>query len=197
MTDRSPDWGELRDEWLRGGSAQGTVAAPLRLAAKARREQFFLWLIESAIGGAALLAVVFALIHSHNAYEVALGLIVGLGIGTVWIERTLLRRRQHAAETTMSDDYLTGMRQVRAREVRLAQFVWIVVSLELIFLIPWWVVGSRVHSRRPTDFGSLLTMWLPIVVFVALSVWSFRLRRRAQLEMSAIDAMRAEYGAGQ
>jgi hypothetical protein len=36
-------------------------------------------------------------------------------------------------------------------------------------------------------------MWLPIVVFVALFIWSFRLRRRAQLEIRAIDAMRAEY----
>jgi hypothetical protein len=93
----------------------------------------------------------------------------------------------------MSDDYLAAMRSVRAREVRLAQFVWIVLSLELIFLIPWWVVGSRVHSRRLTDFGSLLSMWLPIVVFVALFIWSLRLRLRARLEINAIDAMRAEY----
>jgi hypothetical protein len=197
MTERSADWGRWQDEWRRGGSAQATVTAALLLAAKARREQLFLWLIESAIGGAALLAVVFALMHSHNSYEVALGLIVGLGIGIVWFERILLRRREYGAETAISDYYLAAMRSVRAREVRLAQFVWIVLSLELIFLIPWWVVGSRVHSRRPTDFGSLLTMWLPIVVFVALFIWSFRLRRRAQLEMSAIDAMRAEYGAGQ
>jgi MFS superfamily sulfate permease-like transporter len=196
MTERPADWGRWQDEW-RGGSAQASVTDTLRLTAKARREQLFLWLIESVIGGAALLAVIFALMHSHNSYEVALGLIVGLGIGIVWLERILLRRREYAAETAVSDDYLAAMRSVRAREVRLAQFVLIVLSLELIFLIPWWVVGSRVHSRRITDFGSLLTMWLPIAVFVALFVWSLRLRRRAQLEMRAIDSMRAEYGAGE
>ncbi|MGH7490598.1 MAG: hypothetical protein ACREMY_34045, partial [bacterium] len=172
---------------------QATVTGALRLAAKARREEFFSRIVESAIGGAALLAVVFALMHSHNSYEVALGLIVGFGIGIVWVERILLRKRQYAAETAISDDYLTVTRSVRAGEVRLAQFVWIVLSLELIFLIPWWVIGSRVHSRRLTDPGSLLTMWLPIVAFVVLFIWSLSLRRGARLEISAIDAMRAEY----
>jgi hypothetical protein len=63
----------------------------------------------------------------------------------------------------------------------------------LVFLIPWWVIGSRVHSRGLTDVGSVVTMWLPVLGFVALFVWSLRLRRRAHLEVQDIDRMRAEY----
>ncbi|HEY1953701.1 MAG TPA: hypothetical protein VGG76_12930, partial [Gemmatimonadaceae bacterium] len=177
----------------RGEGSPATPGGALRLAAKARRLELFSRLIEGAISGIALLAVIFALRHSHNPLEAAIGLVVGLAIGIVWLERILLRRVQFEAQSGISDDYLSAMRRVRVRESRLGQFVWIVLSLELIFLIPWWVVGSRVHSRRLTDPGSLLTMWLPIAVFVALFIWSLRLGRRAKLEIKAIDAMRAEY----
>ena len=67
--------------------------------------------------------------------------------------------------------------------------------MELIFFIPWWVIGSRVHSRRITDTGSLLTMWLPIVVMLALYVWSFRLRAAAIRDVRTIDRLEADSSA--
>jgi hypothetical protein len=76
--------------------------------------------------------------------------------------------------------------------VRLAQFIWIALAFELVFLIPWWVIGSRVHSRRITNIGSLLTMWVPILGFAALFVWSLRLALRAQRETREIDRVRDE-----
>jgi NADH:ubiquinone oxidoreductase subunit 3 (subunit A) len=122
-----------------------------------------------------------------------LGLAVGLGIGIVLAQRILVRRREHASETAASDHYLVAICNLRSRQMRLAQFIWIVLGLELVFLIPWWVIGSRVHSRRLTDFGSVLSMWVPIVGFILLFVWSARLRRRADLEMKEIDRLREEY----
>ena len=193
MTERKADWERWQEEWQRGGSAQATVTAGLRQTAKARRGLFISWLIESAIGSASLLLVILALGHAGNAFEAGLGLAVGLGIGIVWVQRILLRRREHASETAASDDYLVAIRNLRSRQMRLAQFIWIVLGLELVFLIPWWVIGSRFHSRRLTDFGSVLSMWVPIVGFIALFVWSVRLRRKADLEMKDIDRLREEY----
>lgn len=193
MTERRADWDRWQDEWQRGGSGQANVIAGLRLASKARRELILSRLIESAIGSASLLLVIMALRHAGNALEVGLGVAVGLGIGIVWAQRILLRRREHASETAVSDDYLVAIRNLRRRQMRLAQFVWIVLSLDLVFLIPWWLIGSRVHSRRLTDLGSVLTMWVPIMGFIALFVWSLRLRRKARLEITDIDRLREEY----
>jgi len=193
MTERGADWDRWQDEWQRGGSAQANVVAGLRLTAKARRELFLSQLIDSAIGSASLLLVILALRHAGNTFEAGLGLAVGLGIGIVWAQRILLRRREHASETAVSDDYLVGIRNLRRRQMRLAQFVWIVLTLDIIFLIPWWVIGSRVHSRRLTDLGSVWTMWVPIMGFIALFAWSFRLRHRAHLEVTDIDRLREEY----
>jgi NADH:ubiquinone oxidoreductase subunit 3 (subunit A) len=193
VTERRADWDRWQDEWQRGGSAHATVSAGLRLTSKARRELLLSWLIESAIGSASLLLVILALRHAGNPFEAALGLAVGLGIGIVWIQRILLRRREHASETAASDDYLVAIRNLRRRQMRLAQFVWIVLSLEIVFLIPWWLVGSRVHSRRLTDLGSVLTMWVPIMGFIALFAWSVRLRRKSHLEITDIDRLREEY----
>ena len=147
MTERGADWDRWQDEWQRGGSAQANVIAGLRLTSKARRELLLSWLIESAIGSASLLLVILALRHAGNAFEAGLGLAAGLGIGIAWAQRILLRRREHASETAVSDDYLVAIRDLRRRQMRLAQFVWIVLSLDLVFLIPWWLIGSRVHSR--------------------------------------------------
>jgi hypothetical protein len=193
MTERRPDWDRWQDEWRRGGSAQATVSAGLRLTSKARHELLLSWLLESAIGSASLLLVILALRHAGNAFEAGLGLAAGLGIGIIWVQRILLRRREHASETAASDDYLVAIRHLRRRQMRLAQFVWIVLSLELVFLIPWWLIGSRVHSRRLTDLGSVLTMWVPILGFIALFAWSVRLRRRSRLEITDIDRLREEY----
>jgi hypothetical protein len=67
--------------------------------------------------------------------------------------------------------------------------------MELIFFIPWWVIGSRVHSRRITNAGSLLTMWLPIVVMLALYVWAFRLRAAGTRDVEAIERLEADSNA--
>jgi hypothetical protein len=193
MTESRADWERWQEEWQRSGSAQERVTAGLRLTAKARRELLLSRLIESAIGSASLLLVILALRHAGNPFEAGLGLSVGLGIGIVWVQRILLRRRERASETAVSDDYLVAIRNLRRRQMRLAQFVWIVLTLDIIFLIPWWVIGGRVHSRRLTDLGSVLTMWLPIMGFIALFAWSLRLRRRAHLEVTDIDRLRNEY----
>jgi hypothetical protein len=189
----SRDWERWQALWRRAGGA-GTVAqdAPQQIA-RARWGLLLTRLVESAVAGAAILITAAALRHAGNPFEAALGLLVGVCIAALWIQRMRLREREDAAVAASSPQHLSVLESVRRQQVRLAHFIWIVLPLELAFLTPWWVIGTRVHHRSLTDLGSWQTVWLPILGMLALFVWSWRLRRRARAELRVIEALREEY----
>jgi hypothetical protein len=187
------DWEQWQAEWQRVGNADAAARGAARQIAKARRQLFVARVIEGAVAGAAILVTAAALRHAGNPFEAVLGLVVGIGIGALWIQRIRLREREDAAVAASSPEHLTMLASVRVWQVRLAHFIWIVLALELAFLTPWWVIGSRVHHRSFTDPGSWETVWLPIAGMVALFVWSVRLRRRARADLRAIERLRAQY----
>ena len=189
----SGDWERWQALWRRAGNA-GVVAqdAPQQIA-RARRGLLVTRLVESAVAGAAILITAAALRHAGNPFEAGLGLLVGSCIAALWIQRIRLREREDSAVATGSAQHLAVLGSVRRQEVRFAHFIWIVLPLELAFLTPWWVIGTRVHHRSLTDLGSWQTVWLPIVGMVALFVWSLRLRRRAHAELRDIERVRAQY----
>ena len=154
-------------------------------------------LVESAVAAAAILITAAALRHAGNPFEAALGLVVGASIGVLWIGRIRLRDREDTGVAGTSPGHLAVLESVRRQEVRLAHFIWIVLPLELAFLTPWWVIGSRVHHRSLTDPGSWLTVWLPIVGMVALFVWSLRLRGRARAALRAIARLRDQFNSAE
>jgi len=195
MTQQGMDWELLQQEWQRTGSSQAEVATAFERLSRARRGLLLTWLAETAIGISSLLFVMMALRHAANPLVATLGVIVCVGNAIVWAQRIISRRREQNSVSATGTDYLAAMRRLRMRQVRLAEFVWVVLSMELIFFIPWWVIGSRVHSRRITDTGSLLTMWLPIVVMLALYVWGFRLRAAGIREVQTIDSLEADSSA--
>ena len=187
------DWERWQADWRRGGHDAGVVQDVSRQIARARRGLFVGRLIEGAVAGAAILVTAAALRHAGNPLEAALGLVVGAAITALWLQRIRLRAREEGAVTASSPQHLGSLESVRRQQVRLAHFVWIVLALELVFLTPWWVIGSRVHHRTLTDPGSWLTVWLPIAGMLALFSWSWRLRRRARAELEALEHLRAQY----
>ena len=195
MTQQGMDWELLQQEWQRSGSSQAEVATAFERLARARRGVLFTSLAETAIGVSSILFVMMALRHAANPLVAALGVIVIVGNAIVWAQRIIFRQREQNSLSATALDYLAAMRRLRTRQIRLGEFVWVVLSMELIFFIPWWVIGSRFHSRRITDTGSLLTMWLPIVVMLALYVWSFRLRAAAIRDVRTIDRLEADSSA--
>ena len=195
MTQQGMDWEVLQQEWQRNGSSQAEVATAFERLSRARRGVLFTSLAETAIGVSSILFVMMALRHAANPLVAALGVIVIVGNAIVWAQRVIFRQREQNSLSATGADYLAAMRRLRTRQIRLAEFVWVVLSMELIFFIPWWVIGSRVHSRRITDAGSLLTMWLPIVVIVALYVWAFRLRAAGIRDVQTIDRLEADSSA--
>ena len=188
------DWERWQELWQTGRAPTLAQDAPRQIA-RARRRLFAARLIESAVAGVAILITAAALRHAGNSFEAALGLVVGMCIGFLWIQRIRVREREDAGVAATSPEHLAVLERVRRQEGRLAQFIWIVLPLELAFLTPWWVIGSRVHHRTFTDPSSWLTVWLPIVGMLALFAWSVRLWRRARGELRAIERLREQYRA--
>jgi len=195
MSERSSpaDWERWQDEWQRSEGPEAVARDATRQIARGRRELLVARLVESAVAGAAILITAAALRHAGNPFEAGLGLVVGSCIAALWIKRIRLREREDSAVAAGSAQHLEVLGSVRRQEVRLAHFIWIVLPLELAFLTPWWVIGTRVHHRSLTDVGSWQTVWLPIVGMVALFVWSLRLRRRARAELRDIELLHAQY----
>jgi hypothetical protein len=189
----SNGWESWQAEWRRAGSA-GTLAqtAP-RYLVRARLRLVLARLIENIVAAAAILITAAALRHAGNAFEAGLGLVVGVAIGVLWVQRARLHDREDAGVATSSPHHLAVLESVKRQEIRLAHFIWIVLPLELAFLMPWWVIGSRVHHRTFVDPSSWLTVWLPIVGMLALLAWSVRLRRRARADLKGIERLREEY----
>jgi len=191
MTKQDTDWESLQQEWQQVGSSPAAVMTAFERLPRARRSLLFTRVAETVIVVSSLFFVLMALRHAANPLVATLGVMVSVGNVVAWGQRVVLRRRERKSESAASADYLAAIRRLRVRQVRLAEFVWVVLTMELAFFIPWWVIGSRVHSRRITDVGSLLTMWLPIVVMLALYVWAFRLRARATGDTRAIERLEA------
>lgn len=187
------EWERWQADWQRVGRVEKAAQDAPRQIARARRGLIVARLIESAVAGAAILVTAAALRHAGNRFEAGLGLVVGISIAALWLQRMRLRAREDAGVAGSSPEHLAALTSVRREQVRLAHFIWIVLSLELVFLTPWWVIGSRVHHRTLTDGGSWETVWLPIAGLLALFVWSWRLRRRARAELQDLERLRAQY----
>jgi hypothetical protein len=186
-------WESWEAEWRRAGSADTVAQRAPRYLARARLRLVFTRLIENIVAAAAILITAAALRHAGNAFEAGLGLVVGMAIGALWIQWARIRDREDAGVATSSPQHLAVLESMKRQEIRLAHFIWIVLPLELAFLTPWWVIGSRVHHRTFTDPRSWETVWLPIVGMLALLAWSVRLRGRARAELKSIERLREQY----
>jgi hypothetical protein len=184
------EWERWQQEWQGEPSGAPVPAAVAGQIAAARRQIFIARLIEGVIAAGALGITALALEHPVNAFEAALGLVVGTAIGIVWIRRVLIRRNEDSAATASSIEHLALIENVRRQQRRLAHFVWLVIALELAFLTPWWIIGSRRHPRTFTDLTSWVAVWLPILGMLGVLAWSIHLNRRAGGEIRSISRVR-------
>jgi hypothetical protein len=184
---------EWKDVWQRTTESPAASREVSRRLARARRERIVVRIIEGAVAIGALGLVALALVHAANALEAALGLVVGLAISAIWIQRGRIRLHEQEGDVASTVEYLGVLRRARQQRKRLAEFVWIVVILDFVFLIPWWIIGSRFHHRSLTDGATWISMWLPILGFISLCLWALRVWRSARLEMGEVDRLSASY----
>jgi hypothetical protein len=184
---------EWTDTWQRTTESPAATREVSRRLARARRENVVVRIIEGAVAVSAVALVALALMHAANAFEAGLGVFVGVAIVAIWIQRGRIRRRERAGDVASSVEYLLVLRRSRQQRMRLAEFVWILVVLDVIFLIPWWIIGSRYHHRGFTDSGNWISMWLPILGFIALYLWALGVWRSARRELAEVDRLYASY----
>jgi hypothetical protein len=184
---------EWTDTWQRTTESPAATREVSRRLVRARLENIVVRIIEGAVAVSAVVLVALALMHAANAFEACLGVFVGAAIVAIWIQRGRIRRREQSADVATSVEYLLVLRRACQQRKRLAEFVWIVVVLDVIFLIPWWIIGSRYHHRGFTDSGNWISMWLPLLGFIALSFWAFRVWRSARRELAEADRLYASY----
>jgi len=186
----SEDWQTWEDQWRTGGAPEGELRAMVERARRARRAGAALRALSAAVAAIAL-AVVAALRHAGNRFEVALGLVVGLGIAAVWLLDARDEREAVEALAAPADAYRTARAALCRRRIRFARLGWIVVALDLAFLIPWWIGGLAVHGAG-FHAMHLLTMWLPLALMAGFVAWTRALHRRAAAELEQIRAEPAE-----
>lgn len=184
---------EWTDIWQRTTESPAATREVSRRLARARLENVVVRIVEGAVAVIAVALVALALMHAANAFEAGLGVFVGVAIVAIWIQRGRIRLREQSGDVASSVDYLLVLRRTRQQRMRLAEFVWIVVVLDVIFLIPWWIIGSRFHHRGFTDAGNWISMWLPILGFTALSLWALGLWRSARRELAEVDRLYVSY----
>jgi hypothetical protein len=184
---------EWKDVWQLTTDSPAASREVSRRLARARRESMVVRIIEGAVAMSALGLVALALMHAANALEAGLGLIVGLAISAIWIQRGRIRLHEQEGDVASTVEYLGVLRRARQQRIRLAEFVWVVVILDLIFLTPWWIIGTRFHHRTLTDAGTWISMWLPILGFITLCLWALRVWRSARREIGEVDRLSASY----
>jgi hypothetical protein len=184
---------EWKDDWQRTTDSPAASREVSRRLARARLESIVVRIIEGAVAMSALGLVALALMHAANALEAGLGLFVGLAISVIWIQRGRIRIREQEGDIASAVEYLLVLRRARRQRIRLAEFVWVVVILDLVFLIPWWIIGARFHHNGLTDPATWVSMWLPIVGLIALCLWALGVWRSARRELREVDRVYASY----
>ena len=112
------DWAQWQADWQRAGHLADAAQDASRQIARARRGLLVARLIEGAVAGAAILVTAAALRHAGNRLEAGLGLVVGVGIAALWLQRIRLRAREHAAVAESSPKHLTALTRVRLQQIR-------------------------------------------------------------------------------
>ena len=182
---RGGEWPEWEQLWQSDRTSASRLDALVERSRRARRSIWLLRLLSTTLAVVALAIVAAALRHAGNPFEIALGTVVGMGIVIVWVID--LQNQRHGATNVEApaNEYAATRRALCVRQVRFAQLGWIVTALDLVFLIPWWIGGIKVHGGG-FHAMQLLTMWGPLTLMGAFAWWTIRLRRRARAELARL-----------
>ena len=183
MTQPHDSWDSLRSAWHSGAGdaslrvARATVAAAMRRSLVARTA--LVMLTTGMIAG--------ALLHAADPVESALGLMTGAAAAAAWWSSSVTGRRTHAALAAAGDDYRALRAGILRAQIRYCRFVQLLLALQLVFFVPWWIGGFAVH-RAEWPFGAvmLLAFWIPLAGMVALFSWARRQLRTARRELSVV-----------
>jgi hypothetical protein len=178
--------------WREGETPTVGAADAVRSVRHARFRLLLHGFVELAIPLAAVALVGLAIRHASTPSERVLGAFTSFGVVFAWVTylRAIGLERRALAEP--SPGFVSAALNRCRYERRLAIFTWIILLLELAFLVPWWIGGLPYHRGQPLGELFFLTLWLPLALIIALSVWSVLLWRRASREAVELGQTAAE-----
>src|SRR5882757_1772022 len=149
------DWEEL---WRADRTPPARLEEFIERTKRARRSLMVMRVVPGLLALVALGVVAAALRHAGNAFEVTLGVVVGVGIVVVWLMDLGNQRRAAEKVEAPAEEYIATRRALCVRRLRFASLAMIVTALDLAFLIPWWIGGFRIHGAGFHGM-QLLTLW--------------------------------------
>ena len=179
------DWQRWEAAWRAARAAPAELDAMIARARSARRTIGALRVLSAALALASLAAVGLALHHAGNALETALGLAVGIGIAALWLADALQRDRAADGLTAAPAEYRAIRLALCRRQIRFARLAWSVIALELVFLVPWWIGGIKVHGMG-FSLLRIEALWAPLAAMTLCAAWTLRLHARARMEIQAL-----------
>ena len=179
------DWARWEASWRDARATPAELGRMIERTRRAARALMLVRVFSAALAVAALAVVGLALRHAGNPLEAALGLAVAVGIVTAWHLDAVNRAGSAEKADAPPADYARARRALCQGQLRFTRLAWIVVALDLVFLIPWWIGGLKVHGAalNATQVG---TIWGPLATMFLFVAWTFRLRRRASAELAAL-----------
>ena len=186
---RPDDWERLREAWRPPPDQAPSVpnehdsATLIARADRAGRTMTLVALTEVVIVILAAVGVFAAMRHSANVVERILGVSVVVAVASVWSVHALARRREQQVVDSSALEYVAVLRGLRQRQIRFVHFGWLVLTLELVFLITWWAGGIGVHRGQLAAPIAIASLWIPLVAMVVFVAWTVRLRARASAEL--------------
>jgi hypothetical protein len=187
------DWERWEDRWRAEAAQPADLDAMLARARAARRAMQWWRAVSFAVTAVSVAAVGMALIHAGNAFEAALGLAVGIAIALAWLLDAVERDREGEGESASPEEYLAVRRALCRRRIRFARLGWIVLALELTFLVPWWVGGIKVHGFG-LSWLRIQGFWGPLAAVTAFAIWTFVVYGRARRELRGLETAERSEG---
>ena len=187
MTPANNGWLELRSAWQSATPDHGVRVARDMVNRAMRRS------LATRTGAAfvAIASIAGAILHAANAWEAALGVGVGVAIVAIWWASAAAERRTRAALSEPGEDYLGARARILRTQIRAFRFVWVVVLILLVFLVPWWLGGFTAHRDAGLfDTLMLVAFWIPAVTMLAIVAWTWRRVEAARRELAATGESR-------
>ena len=198
MTSPQDDWERWRATWREGGRAPPALAVLRQQVQREQRRIAFTAVAEVVVALAAASGIAAALVHTPSGHPAAWGATVLVLIAIAFTSAViLLRRGGQWLPLTQSTQTFVDLSLVRCRrQLRAVRLTWILIALELVFLVPWWAGGLRSHGEAWLSPLFVLSAWLPMSLIAALFAWSLLFWRRLISEMGLLENLRKKLREG-
>lgn len=196
MNDPQDDWARWRETWQEGSAGAPPMAVLRKRFLREQRRIVVTAVAEAILALAAASGIAVALVHTPYRGAVAWGALVVALIAFTWVVELLRRGGTSPPLTESTQTFLELSRRRCRTQLRAVRFTWILIALELVFLVPWWAGGLHAHAGALHSPLVILLGWLPMALIAGLFAWSLRLWRRLSAELGRLEDLGKKLRAG-